>query len=76
LQLTTASKITEKIKAAKATLRQLLSNPKRRKKWLEDLAGAQALEKGTDLGKHFWHLQRTKEQCCIACQIQYTNQTH
>jgi len=75
LQLT-VTKIKNKIKEAKAKLWQLFGNPKRRMKWLEDLAGSQALEKVMDPGKCLWHLQHTEEQCCIAWQIQYTNQRH
>jgi len=47
----------QKNKEAKTTLQQLLGDPKRRRKWLEDLAEAQALEKGMGPGKHLQHLQ-------------------
>jgi len=59
----------------KTKLQHLLGNPKQRKKWLKELADAQAVEKGMDLGKHLQHLQQTKEQHRIAWQIWYTNQT-
>jgi len=73
---TAVPKIQQQIVDTKTWLQKLLCDLKEQTKWLEDLAGAQASEHGTDPGKCLQQLQWTEEQWTHAHQIGWTNQTH